>query len=435
MKALEPSVLWNNFQSICGIPHPSKHEEKIVSWLCDWAKQHNISVRKDETGNVILSKPATPGMENRKGVILQAHIDMVPQKNADKNHDFTKDPIEMMVGEDGWVRANGTTLGADDGIGCAAALSVLESTDIAHGPIEVLITIDEETGMTGAFGLKTGEFKGDILLNLDSETEGELYVGCAGGLDANISFDYKQMPVPANTNAFQLEVKGLRGGHSGMDIDCGNGNANKIIIRFLKLIVRKYQVALASINGGSLRNAIPREAFAVILVPSNNVEAVKQEMQAFLPIVQKELSATEPDLTMNLLPADMPNHIIEQQVAENMIDAVYACPNGVMRMSDSMANLVETSTNLAIVKSNGNTIDISCLLRSSVDSAKEDLMENEYGIPMTKEMTAPIMVMIPITFRIFLACSRVILISSRLFFCCFYYYTILKVYSSKTFVK
>ena len=313
MKALEPSILWNNFQSICGIPHPSKHEEKIVAWLCDWATQHNIAVRKDATGNVILSKPATPGMENRKGVILQAHIDMVPQKNADKNHDFTKDPIEMVVGEDGWVRANGTTLGADDGIGCAAALSVLESTDIAHGPIEVLITVDEETGMTGAFGLKSEEFKGDILLNLDSETEGELYVGCAGGLDANISFAYKQMPVPADCSAFQLEVKGLNGGHSGMDINCGKGNANKIMIRFLKTIVRKYQVALAAINGGSLRNAIPREAFATILIPNNHVEAVKQELQAFLPVVKKELSVTEPNLTVNLLPAAMPNHIIEQK--------------------------------------------------------------------------------------------------------------------------
>lgn len=375
MKALEPSILWNNFQSICGIPHPSKHEEKIVAWLCDWAKQHNIAVRKDATGNVILSKPATPGMENRKGVILQAHIDMVPQKNADKDHDFTKDPIEMVVGEDGWVRANGTTLGADDGIGCAAALSVLESADIAHGPIEVLITVDEETGMTGAFGLKSEEFKGDILLNLDSETEGELYVGCAGGLDANISFAYKQMPIPADCSAFQLEVKGLNGGHSGMDINCGKGNANKIMIRFLKTIVRKYQVALASINGGSLRNAIPREAFATILIPNNHVEAVKQDLQAFLPVVKKELSVTEPNLTVNLLPAAMPNHIIEQKVAENMIDAVHVCPNGVMRMSDSMENLVETSTNLAVVKSNGNSIDISCLLRSSVDSAKEDLME------------------------------------------------------------
>lgn len=215
---LKPRFLWENFSKICSIPHPSKHEAKILAYLLDWAKQKNITVKQDETGNLIFSKPATKGMENRKGVILQGHIDMVPQKNSDKVHDFTKDPIETVIGNDGWVRANGTTLGADNGIGCAAAMAVLESTDIEHGPIEVLVTVDEETGMTGAFGLKPNMFKGEILMNLDSEDEGELYVGCAGGLDATLEVDYKEVAVPGGMKAFKIAVTGLKGGHSGMDI-------------------------------------------------------------------------------------------------------------------------------------------------------------------------------------------------------------------------
>jgi dipeptidase D len=373
-KNLIPALLWENFKHICAIPHPSKHEEKITAWLLQWAKEHNISATQDSVGNIILRKPATKGFENRKGVILQGHIDMVPQKNSDKVHDFIKDPIEILIGDDGWVRANGTTLGADNGIGCAAAMSILQSNDIAHGPLEVLITIDEETGMTGAFGLKSDLLCGDILINLDSEDEGELYVGCAGGLDASITFDYVQESIPTGYSIFEFSVKGLKGGHSGMDIDTGRGNANKILFRFLKQFVLKYNIRLSSINGGSLRNAIPRESFATICIPSDKVNSLKEDMQKLVSIVKTELKMVEPDLSISLS-ASKAETIIDTKTTMNVIDAIYGCPNGVIRMSDSVAGLVETSTNLAIVKSENGQIFIACLLRSSVDTAKEDLAD------------------------------------------------------------
>jgi dipeptidase D len=373
-KNLKPELLWKNFKHICSIPHPSKHEEKITAWLLQWAKEHNISALQDSVGNIIFSKPATKGYENRKGVILQGHIDMVPQKNSDKVHDFTQDPIEIQIGDDGWVRANGTTLGADNGIGCAAAMSILESNDIAHGPLEVLVTVDEETGMTGAFGLKPDVLHGDILMNLDSEDEGELYVGCAGGLDASITFDYKQEPVPKGYATFELAVKALKGGHSGMDIDTGRANANKILFRCLKQIVQKYNVRISSIDGGSLRNAIPREAFATICIPSDKVDLLKEYVEKFFSVVKTELSLVEPDVCISLAEAKAET-LIDEKTSMNLIDAVYGCPNGVIRMSDSVKGLVETSTNLAIVKSENGQISIACLLRSSVDTAKEDLAE------------------------------------------------------------
>jgi dipeptidase D len=373
-KNLKPALLWENFKHICAIPHPSKHEEKITAWLLQWAKEHNISAKQDSVGNIIFTKPATKGFENRKGVILQGHIDMVPQKNSDKVHDFTKDPIEIQIGSDGWVRANGTTLGADNGIGCAAAMSILQSNDIAHGPLEVLVTIDEETGMTGAFGLRPDLLSGDILINLDSEDEGELYVGCAGGLDASITFDYMQESIPSGYSVFEFSVKGLKGGHSGMDIDTGRGNANKILFRFLKQFVLKYDVLLSSINGGSLRNAIPREAFATICIPSNKVDLLKEYMQKLISIVKAELNLVEPDLLIGLS-ASKAETVIDAKTTMNVIDAIYGCPNGVIRMSDSVSGLVETSTNLAIVKSENGQISVACLLRSSVDTAKDELAE------------------------------------------------------------
>jgi dipeptidase D len=374
-KELKPTLLWENFKRICAIPHPSKHEEKITAWLLEWAKEHGISAQQDAVGNIILRKPATKGLEYRKGVVLQGHIDMVPQKNRDKEHDFTKDPIEIQIGDDGWVRANGTTLGADNGIGCAAAMSILQSSDIEHGPLEVLITIDEETGMTGAFGLKPDLLQGNILINLDSEDEGELYVGCAGGLDATITFDYKQESVPTGYSAFIVNITGLKGGHSGMDINTGRGNANKIMVRFLKQVVAEYGVRLSSINGGSLRNAIPREAFATICVQTDRVSNLKQFTQTFATDIAAELRATEPDLSIELTETKT-DSVMDLKTAIAMIEAVNACPNGVIRMSDSMPDLVETSSNLAIVKSENNQIVISCLLRSSVDTAKDDLAES-----------------------------------------------------------
>ena len=379
-ESLKPTMLWNNFKAICSIPHPSKHEEKLVAYLKKWAQERNIDVKQDEIGNLIFSKPATPGMENRKGVILQGHIDMVPQKNSDKVHDFTKDPIEMIVRPDGWVSANGTTLGADNGIGCAAALSVLESDDIQHGPLEVLITIDEETGMTGAFGLKPGLFKGDILMNLDSETEGELYVGCAGGLDANITLKYSEMPTPAHMQGVKISLTGLNGGHSGMDIHMGRGNANKIIIRLLKQCITKCDMQIATINGGSLRNAIPREAFVEAAVPEAKYDAFIELFNHFRTVIMNEFSAVEHAICLEVQKTAAPKNVITKADQLRIVNMVYAMPNGVMRMSDSMEGLVETSTNLAILKAENGVMEMKCLLRSSVDSAKEAVGEKMVAI-------------------------------------------------------
>jgi dipeptidase D len=372
---LEPKALWENFYNMCQIPHPSKHEEKIRTFLVEFGKGLGLETITDEVGNVIIRKPATPGMENRKGIVLQGHMDMVPQKNNDKNHDFEKDPIETIIGDDGWIKANGTTLGADNGIGCAAGMAVLQSKDIAHGPIEVLITTDEETGMTGAFGLQPGILKGDILLNLDSEDEGELYVGCAGGVDGTFVFDYKKESVPANYEAYKINIGGLKGGHSGMDIVLGLGNANKLIIRFLYQAIQKFSLRLASIEGGSLRNAIPREASVVVVAPKGTSEELKQFMFGFFDITSAELSISEPDYKMTIEPAAMPEFVIDADNTNRAVKAIYACPNGVIRMSDAMVGLVETSTNLAIVSSKNDKITINCLLRSSVNSAKEDLSD------------------------------------------------------------
>jgi len=372
---LEPKALWENFYNMCQIPHPSKHEEKIREYLVAFGKGLGLETITDEVGNVIIRKPATPGMENRKGVVLQGHMDMVPQKNGDKVHDFEKDPIETIICEDGWIKANGTTLGADNGIGCAAGMAILQSKDVAHGPIEVLITTDEETGMTGAFGLKSGVLKGDILMNLDSEDEGELYVGCAGGVDGTFIFDYKKEAVPAGYEAFKVIIGGLKGGHSGMDIVLGLGNANKLIIRFLYQAIQKLSLRLASVEGGSLRNAIPREASAVVVAPKGSSEALKQFMMEFFDITSAELSISEPDYKMTVEPASMPSFVIDADTTDRAVKAIYGCPNGVIRMSDAMPGLVETSSNLAIVSSEEGKITINCLLRSSVNSAKDDLCD------------------------------------------------------------
>lgn len=370
---LEPKALWENFYNMCQIPHPSKHEDKIRAFLVDFGKGLGLETTVDKVGNVIIRKPATPGMENRKGIILQGHMDMVPQKNNDKKHDFLVDPIETILGSDGWVSANGTTLGADNGIGCAAAMAVLQSKNIAHGPIEVLITTDEETGMTGAFGLQPNMLQGDILLNLDSEDEGELYVGCAGGIDGEFVFDYKTESVPVNHEAYKVSIGGLKGGHSGMDIVLGLGNANKLIVRFLYDALKRFPLRIASVEGGSLRNAIPREASAVISAPKGLSEDIKQFLFEFFDITSAELSISEPDYKMTIEPASTPESVIEVDVVNRALKAIYACPNGVIRMSDAMEGLVETSSNLAIISSANNQIKINCLLRSSVNSAKDDL--------------------------------------------------------------
>ncbi|MGI6718140.1 MAG: aminoacyl-histidine dipeptidase [Bacteroidales bacterium] len=374
IKQLQPNLIWEKFYDLTQIPRPSHHEEKIVKFLKEFGEGLNLETIVDEIGNVIIRKPATKGMEDRKGIILQAHMDMVPQKNSNIKHDFKKDPIETIIDGE-WVRANETTLGADNGMGVSAALAVLESTDIAHGPIEVLLTATEETGMDGANGLKPGILKGDILLNLDSETEGELYIGCAGGVDANVEFKFKPVEAPKDHTTFKLSVQGLKGGHSGMDIHLGRGNANKILFRYLNIIKDRWNAVLASVDAGSLRNAIPREAFATVLIPDNLVKDFKQCVKNYEATIQNEIGDIEPNVRVSVSKVKTPDTIIDPKVAKKLILSVIAAKNGVARMSTSMPNLVETSSNLAIVKSYEKTIEINALIRSSVDSSKMALAE------------------------------------------------------------
>ncbi|MCD6111736.1 MAG: aminoacyl-histidine dipeptidase [Bacteroidales bacterium] len=370
---LEPKALWKNFYNLTQIPRPSKHEAQVTKYMKEWGENLGLETIVDEVGNVIIKKPATPGMENRKTVCLQSHLDMVPQKENDFDFDFEKDPIDAYIDGE-WVTANKTTLGADDGLGDAAAMAILESTDIPHGPIECLFTVDEETGMTGAFALKPGLLDAEILLNLDSEAEGELYIGCAGGTNATIKFDYKKENVPENSVAKKIIIKGLKGGHSGLDIPLGRGNANKLLNRFLRFTVKEHNARLAYFDGGSLRNAIPRDAYAIVTLPKNSEEAFNKSIAEYEEIFKKELSAVEPNLTFEYEDAKNPEFVIDEDTQNRFIAAVYGYPNGVIRMSDSMP-IVETSTNLASIKTDDNTITILCLLRSSVDSAKKDLGE------------------------------------------------------------
>ncbi|MGC8866346.1 MAG: aminoacyl-histidine dipeptidase [Bacteroidales bacterium] len=374
IRNLEPRALWNNFYSLTRIPRPSKNEDQIRNFLAEFGKKLQLETLVDRAGNVIIRKPATPGMENRKGVILQGHMDMVPQKNSDKQHDFNTDPIETLVDGE-WVKANGTTLGADNGIGVAAAMAILESKDIPHGPIEVLITTDEETGMTGAQNLEPGILQGDILLNLDSEDEGELYVGCAGGIDGTFTFSPQMEPVVGEVAAFALAVTGLKGGHSGLDINLGRANANKVLFRLLRHAHKEHGLRLARVEGGSLRNAIPREAFATVIVPASEKEKFLKCFNHIVETIRKEYELAEPNFSFTCNPAAIPAQVIDKETQSRLINAVYACPNGVIRMSDAFLGVVETSTNLANVKMENGHIKVLCLLRSSVDSAKQDLAD------------------------------------------------------------
>lgn len=374
IRDLDPSLVWKNFYALTQIPRPSKKEGKAVEYLYGFGKSLGLETIKDEVGNIIIKKPATPGMEGRRGVILQGHIDMVPQKNADKVHDFEKDPITTLVDGD-WVRADGTTLGADNGLGVAVALSVLESRDLKHGPVEVLVTVDEETGMTGANALKPGLLDGDILINLDSETEGELYVGCAGGLDATASLKYEMKPAPAGYKAYRISAKGMKGGHSGMDIILYRANANKVLVRVLVPLLRD-GVKLVSVDGGNMRNAIPREAFADVLVPEGMVSAVESHIASVQKDIRNEYAATDPYAGLLMEPlASIPASYIDDAAALAMFRAVNACPNGVWRMSDAVPGLVETSNNVAIVSAADGLFQVKTLMRSSVDSEKEALAE------------------------------------------------------------
>ncbi|GAT62045.1 aminoacyl-histidine dipeptidase [Paludibacter jiangxiensis] len=372
IEQLQPVAVWQNFKALTQIPRPSGKRDLITKYLVDFGKNLGLESFEDEAGNVIIRKPATPGLENLKGVVLQAHMDMVPQKNAAVAHDFEKDPIDAFVDGE-WVRANQTTLGADNGIGVASALAVLQSKDLTHGPVEVLITADEETGMFGAVGLKNGTLKGEVLLNLDSEDEGELYVGCAGGINAHISFAYKEEPVYHGDVAYKISLTGLKGGHSGLDINLGRANANKLLFRLLKYLVSSFEARLASVEGGNLRNAIPREAFAVVTVPEEGQDDLLEAISEMEAIFKSEYASVEPDLKIIAEEVDLPEGMLPEFVQDDLINGITACPNGVLRFVPEMPEVVETSTNLAIVKSDGSHVEVACLVRSSVESMKEEL--------------------------------------------------------------
>jgi dipeptidase D len=370
IRNLEPKELWNYFHEITQIPRPSKHEQKMIQYMKEFGKKHNLETFVDKVGNVIIRKPATKGMENRKGIIFQTHLDMVPQKNSDKKHDFEKDPIETFIDGE-WVKANGTTLGSDNGIGVSATMAVLASKDLVHGPVEALFTIDEETGMTGVFGLKAGLLKGDILMNLDSEDEGELYVGCAGGIDVSAVKNYAEESTPKGLVAFKVIAKGLKGGHSGVDIAMGRANSNKLMFRFLMQAESDFDIRLAEASGGDLRNAIPRESYSIVLVPEIKAEEFEAFVKGYDRTYKAEFAETEPDLVFTSEKTSAPAKIMNQGDQYRIIRAVFVCPNGVIRMSQAMKGLVETSNNLAIITCKAGKFEAHNLTRSSVDSAKK----------------------------------------------------------------
>ncbi len=371
LTALKPTLVWKHFSEIVNIPRPSHSEERIRQYLVDFAVAKGIEHQVDDAGNVYMRKAATAGMEDRKGIVLQAHVDMVPQKNNDKVFDFENDPIEAYIDGE-WVTANGTTLGADNGIGMAAILAVMEDDTIEHGPIEALFTATEETGMDGAFGLKGGLLQGDILLNLDSEEEGELYVGCAGGTDANITLPYEAEAAPADYKALELSVKGCKGGHSGIQIVCQRANANKLLFRLLRALEAQIDVKIASVDGGGLRNAIPRESVAVVMVKADDVATVKSVAKEFEKIFVAEYAGVEDSIAVAVADA-VAESIMPADVAKRLVAAVVACPDGVEKMSLAMEGLVQTSNNFARVVSDGKCVKMQTLMRSSVRSEKEAL--------------------------------------------------------------
>ncbi len=372
IKDLKPTVVWNNFYGLTRCPRPSKHEEVVRRHLLDWAREHKVEAFADETGNVIMRVPATPGYENRKGVVLQGHMDMVPQKISSKDHDFLKDPITTVVDGD-WVKADGTTLGADNGMGVAMALSVAEDKSLRHGPVEILVTYDEETGMSGADALKPGVLHGDILLNLDSEDENELCIGCAGGLDAIADFKYKTLPTPRGYVGYRIVIKGLSGGHSGMDISLYRANANKVMVRTLIPLIEKYGAKVADYSGGSLRNAIPFEADALIAIPADKAPAALHQIRRISKDLTARYAQSDPDMQVIVEKTARPARYIEDAVMLKACKAIFVCPSNVIRMSRSMEGLTETSINLAVVRCGRGHLTVSSLLRSAVDESKQEL--------------------------------------------------------------
>jgi len=372
LKDLKPARVYHYFAEICQIPRPSKHEGKIAAYLADFGRKHNLETIVDKTGNVIIRKPASKGMEHLKSVVLQSHMDMVCEKNSDVQHDFDTDPIQPYI-DGGWIKAKGTTLGADDGIGIATQLAILEATDIAHGPIECLFTVDEETGLTGAFGLDKTTLKSTILLNLDSEDEGEIFIGCAGGKDTVITLPCKMENSTVKSEGYRIKVSGLKGGHSGDDINKGLGNANKILNRLLWVATQEFELRLASFNAGNLRNAIAREGSAVVAIPAAKGKDFVKFVQEFNTTVRAEYNITEPGLLIEAVAAENPAKVMDHDTQQKLLNSVYACPHGVIAMSASIPDFVETSTNLASVKTKEDSIEITTSQRSSVESEKNDI--------------------------------------------------------------
>lgn len=374
IRALEPRSVWENFANLNAVPRPSKKEEQVISFMLDFGRQLGLETFKDGVGNVIIRKPGSKGMENKRMVTLQSHLDMVHQKNNDTVFNFETQGIEMYR-EDDWVKAKGTTLGADNGMGVAAIMALLQSKDIAHPPLEALFTIDEETGMTGAQGLEAEVLKGGILLNLDTEDDDEIDIGCAGGIDITAHRSYSQEVVGDREKTFGISVKGLQGGHSGMDIHRGFGNANKIMNRILFRAHTEFSIGVCSIDGGGLRNAIPRESRSVISVADDKVSEFKEGFAGLVEVISSELSVNEPNLSISITDDSAAQHKMDVKEQEIFLKAIYALHNGVYAMSPSIPELVETSNNIARVEVNNGEIKVLCLTRSSVDSAKMDLAQ------------------------------------------------------------
>tara|TARA_B110000967_G_scaffold99083_1_gene101799 strand:- start:931 stop:2394 length:1464 start_codon:yes stop_codon:yes gene_type:complete len=372
IRNIEPKVVWNHFADLNSVPRPSKKEERIIQFMVDFGNNLNLETFVDHVGNVIMKKPATSGFENRKTIVMQGHIDMVHQKNAETVFDFDTEGIKMFV-EGDWIKAEGTTLGADNGLGVAAIMAILSSTDIEHPEIEALFTIDEETGMTGAMGLKAGVLKGEILLNLDTEEDDEIGIGCAGGVDVTATKTYKEEETPANKTGFTIAVKGLNGGHSGMDIIKGLGNANKIMNRILFDSFTNFGLRISEINGGSLRNAIPRESFATVVVDTVSKEPFLFETNDVINTIKKEFSTLEANLEIEITEVIATGKVMDLGVQEGFIKAIYSALNGVYRMSPDVDGLVETSNNIARIIVKDGSIKIACLTRSSSESNKWDL--------------------------------------------------------------
>ncbi len=372
IRQLRPHEVWNKFADLNAVPRPSKKEGRVIQFMLDFGKQLGLETFKDGIGNVIIRKPATTGMTDRKTITLQSHLDMVHQKNNDTEFDFDAQGIQMFVDGD-WVRAKGTTLGADNGLGVAAIMALLESTDIPHPPLEALFTIDEETGMTGAMGLEGGILQGEILLNLDTEEDDELDIGCAGGMDVTATAQYREENTPTGLEGYAIEVKGLQGGHSGIEIHKGLGNANKIMNRLLFKSTANHGLRIASIAGGGLRNAIPRESYAMVAIDGAEKEAFKTKIQEWTENLQSEFAKEEPNFSVRIYPIPVPVGIMPREVQERLLHAIHTAHNGVYAMSTSMPDLVETSNNLARVEIGEGRIKISCLARSSVNSAKMEL--------------------------------------------------------------